>query len=124
MAYWALISLVCLRPIAPKIVELFRPLDKPPLAELPFFVACRRINQAVDFLTCHFCRFRSLLSTHAGPQGDRNPQLDKPADRFGARWIVLRRRRPAIDPREQSGLKTQGDQRAPFRPRRCPRLWV
>jgi hypothetical protein len=31
---------ICLRAIAAKVLELFRSLEKPPLAELPFFVSC------------------------------------------------------------------------------------
>src|SRR6266436_790507 len=67
-----------LRAIAAKILELFRPLDQPPLADLPFFVGCRRVTQEVDFVTCHFRRLRSLLGTHSCPLGDRKPQLDQP----------------------------------------------
>src|SRR5262249_29684033 len=83
------ISFICLRAIAAKILELFRSLDQPPLAELPFFVGCQRVTQAVDFVTCHFCRLRGFLSTHSCPLGDRKPQLDQPAHGFGARGIVL-----------------------------------
>jgi hypothetical protein len=78
-----------LRAIAAKILELFRPLDQPPLADLPFFVGCRRVTQEVDFVTCHFRRLRSFLGTHSCPLDDPKPQLDQPADGFGARWMVL-----------------------------------
>jgi hypothetical protein len=56
---------------------------------LAFFIGCRRDAQAIDFLTCHFCRFRSSPSTRSPALADPKSQLDKPADRFGARWIVL-----------------------------------
>lgn len=84
-----LTSFISLRAIAAKVLELFRSLDQPPLADLPFFVGCRRVTQEVDFVTCHFRRLRSLLGTHSCPLGDRKPQLDQPADGFGARWMVL-----------------------------------
>jgi hypothetical protein len=87
--YSALISSICLATFAAKVLKFSRPLDEPPLAQLPFFVGCRRVNHAVDFLTCHFCRLCSSFHPHACPQGDRKPQLDKPADGFGARCTVL-----------------------------------
>jgi hypothetical protein len=119
----ALTSSICLRAIAAKILELFRPLDQPPLADLPFFVGCRRVTQEIDFVTCHFRRLRSLLGTHSCSLGDPKPQLDQPADGFGARWMVFLRGRPAIDARKRSGLETQADQRALARGRRPPLLF-
>src|SRR5262249_21202986 len=110
--YSPMTSFIGLRAIAAKILELFRSPDQPPLAQSPFFVGGRKATQAVDFLTCHFRRFRSCLGPRSCPLGARKPQLDKPADGFGARRIVLLRRRPAIDARKCSGLKTQADQRA------------
>src|SRR5262249_5339195 len=89
LRYSALISSIRLRAIAAKILELFRSADQPPLAELPFFVGCRRVTQAVDFPTCHFRCFHSFPGTRSCPLGARKPQLDKPADGFGARWMVL-----------------------------------
>jgi hypothetical protein len=112
-----------LRAIAAKILELFRPLDQPPLADLSFFVGCRRVTQEIDFVTCHFRRLRSLLGTHSCPLGDPKPQLDQPADGFGARWMVFLRGRPAIDARKPPGLETQADQRALARGRRPPLLF-
>src|SRR5262249_39190833 len=116
-------SFIGLRAIAAKLLDLFRSPDQPPLAQSPFFVGGRKVTQAVDFLTCHFRRFRSCLGPRSCPLGARKPQLDKPADGFGARRIVLLRRRPAIDARECSGLKTQADQRALGRSRRPPLLF-
>jgi hypothetical protein len=118
----ALISFIYLRAIAAKIPELSRSPDQPTLAELPFFVGCRRVTQAVDFLTCHLCRLRSFLGTHSCRLGDRKRELEKPADGFGARWIVLLRRRPSIDAHKCSGLKTQADQPALAGKRRPPLL--
>jgi len=49
-------------------------LDKPPLAELPFFVALQ-ITRRKIFRLPSFCAFASLLSYPArGRRGDRNPQ--------------------------------------------------
>ncbi len=115
-------SSICLRAIAAKIQELLRSPDQPPLAQLPFFVGCRNVAQAVDFLTCHFRRFRGFLGTHSCPLGDPKRELHKPADGFGARRIVLLRRRPAIDARKRCGLETQADRRALARGRRRPLL--
>src|SRR5262249_22737216 len=98
--YSPMTSFIGLRAIAAKILELFRSPDQPPLAQSPFFVGGRKVTQAVDFLTCHFRRFRSCLGPRSCPLGARKPQLDKPADGFGARRIVLLRRRPAIDARK------------------------
>jgi len=49
-----LMSSLCLRAIAANITELLWSLDKPPLAELPFFVGCSGVTQAIDFLARHF----------------------------------------------------------------------
>jgi hypothetical protein len=43
-----------LRAIAANISELLRSVDKPPLAELPFFIGCQRVTQTIYFLTRHF----------------------------------------------------------------------
>jgi hypothetical protein len=72
-------SFICLRAIAAKVPELSRSPDQPPLAQLPFFVGCRRVTQAVDFVTCHLRRLRGFLGTHSCPLGDPKPQLEKPA---------------------------------------------
>jgi len=85
----ALISFIRVRAIAPKILKLFRSPDQPPLAQLPSFVGCRQVTQAVDFVTCHFRRLRGFLGTHSCPLADPKPELDQPADGFGARWMVL-----------------------------------
>jgi hypothetical protein len=115
-------SSIGLRAIAAKIQELFRSLDQPPFAQLPFFVGCRRITQAVDFLTRHFRRFGGGLGARSCPLADPKRELHEPADGFGARGIVLLRRRPAVDARKRCGRKTQGDQRTPARGRRRPLL--
>src|SRR5262249_4254505 len=121
--YSPMTSFIGLRAIAAKILELFRSPDQPPLAQSPFFVGGRKVTQAVDFLTCPSRRFRSCLGPRSCRMGARKPQLDKPADGFGARRIVLLRRRPAIDARKCSGLKTQADQRALSGSRRPPLLF-
>jgi hypothetical protein len=43
-----------LRAIAANTSELLRSVDKPPLAELPFFIGCQRVTQTIYFLTRHF----------------------------------------------------------------------
>ncbi|MBV8322651.1 MAG: hypothetical protein JO049_18530, partial [Hyphomicrobiales bacterium] len=75
-------------------------------AHLPFFVGCRRVTQAVDFLTRHFRRFGGGLGARACALADPKRELDQPAESFGARRIVLLRRRPAIDARKRCGLET------------------
>ncbi len=63
-----------LRAIAAKVLELFRSLDQPPLADLPFFVGRRRVTQEVDFVTCHFRRAQALRARDAGRSAGPRPQ--------------------------------------------------
>src|SRR5262245_54545633 len=100
--YAAPMSFICLRAIAAKVPELSRSPDQPPLAQLPFFVGCRRVTQAVDFVTGHLCRLRGFLGTQSCPVGDLQARRLAQGEGIGPRdralfrsglWVAVPRTR-------------------------------